>query len=102
MVIGFGNSTVSRLRTILEDLNLTLNMAKSGALVNSSSWLLFPIYIRGFYSPSSVCVIFIGITQYEVSVKLPAAAVQNSKHEEHTRTLSGWHVGVVPFEPDVI
>ena len=36
MVIGFGNSTVSRLRTILEDLNLTLNMAKSGALVNSS------------------------------------------------------------------
>ena len=36
MVIGFGNSTVSRLRTILEDLNLTLNMAKSGALANSS------------------------------------------------------------------
>jgi hypothetical protein len=47
-------------------------------------------------------LIFIGITQYEVSVKLPAAAVQNSKHEEHTRTLSGWHVGLVPFEPDVI
>ena len=39
MVIGFGNSTVSRLRTILEDLNLTLNMAKSGALVNSSRYL---------------------------------------------------------------
>jgi hypothetical protein len=37
MVIGFGNSTVLRLRTILEDLSLTLNMAKSGALVNSSS-----------------------------------------------------------------
>ena len=33
---GFGNSTVLRLRTILEDLSLTLNMAKSGALANSS------------------------------------------------------------------
>ena len=33
---GFGNSTVLRLRTILEDLSITLNMAKSGALANSS------------------------------------------------------------------
>ena len=36
---GFGDSIVLRLRTILEDLSLTLNMAKSGALANSS-----PIY----------------------------------------------------------
>jgi hypothetical protein len=41
---GFGNSIVLRLRTILEDLSLTLNMAKSGALANSSAFVQVVVF----------------------------------------------------------